>query len=152
MFAPIKHRTNPLGGRFKEFGHMAQPSTTNQRSAVPNRRPREAKAQREIIKTWTFDSAGPKKYALQLQKASNGNPCLRIVEGVPQPDGTFRKFDITIWSEDFSSFFQTFEQMKQHIAANNIRTPAGHKYDPSAKPKGGFRGRSAGARQPAAAR
>src|SRR5690349_15578252 len=38
----------------------------------------------EIVKTWAFDSAGDRKYAMQIKKASNGNPCLMLVEGRPQ--------------------------------------------------------------------
>ncbi len=68
-------------------------------------KPRRPK--RENIKTWVFDSAGNRKYAIQIQKASNGNLCLTLIEGVPQDDGTYRKFNITFWSEDFDRLFST---------------------------------------------
>jgi hypothetical protein len=84
----------------------------------------------EVIKTWAFDSAGTRKYAMQLRKAGNGNPCLKIVEGVPQPDGTFRRFDLTFWSEDWSRLFEVLDEVRGFIAQNNIRTPDGHKYEP----------------------
>ena len=87
----------------------------------------------EVIKTWAFDSVGTRKYALQIRKASNGNPCIKIVEGVPQADGTFRKFDLTVWSEDWPRLFQTLDALRAFIAENNIRTPEGHKYDPNKK-------------------
>jgi hypothetical protein len=93
--------------------------------------------QREIVKTWAFDSLGNRKYALQIQKASNGNPCLKVVEGVPQEDGTFRKFNLTFWSEDWPALFQTLDEMRQFIEANDLRTPEGHKYVPGGKKKGG---------------
>ena len=94
--------------------------------------PRNARkvATRETIKTWSFDSAGDKKFALQLQRAANGNPCLRIVQGTPQSDGTYRKFDITIWSEDFPALFENFQAMREYVQANDIKTPPGHKYTP----------------------
>jgi hypothetical protein len=95
-----------------------------------SRQPRE----RESIRTWAFDSVGDKKYALQLQKAHNGNPCLRIVQGTPSGDGTYRKFDITIWSEDFPALFDNFEQVRQYVKANDIKTPPGHKYEPRRRP------------------
>ncbi len=86
--------------------------------------------QRQTIKTWAFDSVGDKKYALQLQRAGNGNPCLRIVLGTPQPDGAYRKFDITIWSEDFPALFENFEAMRAYVDANDIKTPPDHKWTP----------------------
>ena len=85
----------------------------------------------EIVKTWAFDSVGNRKYALQIKKAGNGNPCLLLVEGVPQDDGSFRKFNITVWSEDFPALFGTLDQVKAYMTEHNIRTPQGHKYDPS---------------------
>lgn len=90
-----------------------------------------ARPTREIVQTWAFDSVGDRKYALQIQKAKNGNPCLRIVEGVPQDDGSFRKFDLTIWSEDFASLWETLDEVRAYIEANDIRTPPGHHYDPT---------------------
>lgn len=85
---------------------------------------------REIVRTWAFDSKGDRKYALQIQKASNGNPCLQIVEGVPQADGTYRKFNLTFWSEDFDSLFEHLDAVRQYMAEHDIRTPDGHKYVP----------------------
>jgi hypothetical protein len=95
--------------------------------------------QREIVKTWAFDSLGPRKYAIQIQKASNGNPCLKLVEGVPQDDGTFRKFNITIWSEDFDKLWETVDQVRAFMVEHDIKTPPGHKYVPGKK--GGAKGR-----------
>ncbi|MCI0629873.1 MAG: DUF3276 family protein [Phycisphaerales bacterium] len=100
------------------------------RAATQSRPPAKPKAQPQIIKTWLFDSVGNRKYALQIKKASNGNPCLMLVEGVPQDDGTFRKFSITFWSEDFARFFSTLDEIRTYMAQNNIKTPEGHKYDP----------------------
>lgn len=89
----------------------------------------------EVVHTVAFDSVGPRKYALQIKKAGNGNPSLRIVEGVPQGDGTFRKFHLTIWSEDFDRFFEELDAMRAYMREHNIKTPPGHKYDPSRKSK-----------------
>ncbi len=46
-------------------------------------RAQQPKRQGEVLKTWVFDSVGPRKYALQIQRAGNGNPFLKLVEGVP---------------------------------------------------------------------
>ena len=99
------------------------------RETTQSRKPKTP-AQWETIKTWAFDSAGNRKYAIQIQKASNGNPCLRFVEGVPQDDGTFRKFSINIWSEDFQHLFDVLDEARAFIQENNIRTPDGHKWTP----------------------
>jgi hypothetical protein len=92
---------------------------------------------REIVKTWAFDSLGTRKYALQIQRASNGNPCLLFVEGVPQEDGTFRKFSLTIWSEDFERLFATFDEVRSYMIEYDIKTPSGHKYVPGKKGRRG---------------
>ena len=99
----------------------------------------------EVLKTWAFDSVGNRKYALQIRKASNGNPCIKIVEGVPQPDGTFRKFDLTIWSEDWPRLFETLNALRAFVVEQNIKTPDGHKYDPGKKP---WQKRKTGAKGP----
>ena len=91
----------------------------------------KGKRKAEVVKTWAFDSAGPRKYALQIQKAGNGNPFLKLVEGVPQDDGTYRKFSIVIWSEDFDLLFEKLDEVRSYIDQHGIRTPKGHKYDPN---------------------
>jgi hypothetical protein len=118
---------------------------------------RKAPPPQQIVQTWAFDSVGTRKYALQIRKASNGNPCLKIVEGVPQGDGTFRRFELTFWSEDFPRLFETLDQVRKYMAEHNIKTPDGHKYDPNKKfkprsgPRGEKPGRSYAQRTPASA-
>lgn len=88
------------------------------------------------VKTWSFDSVGPRKYALQIRKASNGNPYLKLVEGIPQEGiGEFRKFHITVWSEDFERFWQAMDAARTFMKDNDIKTPPGHKYEPGKKKK-----------------
>ena len=89
----------------------------------------------ETVNTWSFDSIGERKYAVQIRKASNGNPCLKIVEGLPQEDGTYRKFHLTVWSEDFERFWSTLDEVRAYMAEHDIRTPEGHKYVPGGKKK-----------------
>lgn len=91
------------------------------------------KKPRESLKVVSFDSTGIKKYALQLQKAFNGNPCLRIVEGTPMEDGSFRKFDLTFWSEDFDNLFKALDEIRDFINKNDVRTPEGHVWKPRKK-------------------
>lgn len=99
------------------------------------RRGPKARPPQEVVKTWAFDSVGTRKYALQIRKASNGNPCIKFVEGVPQPDGTFRKFDLTVWSEDWPRLFETLDALRAFVVEQNIKTPDGHKFDPNKRPK-----------------
>ncbi len=91
----------------------------------------KGKRKTEVVKTWAFDSAGPRKYALQIQKAGNGNPFLKLVEGVPQDDGTYRKFSMIFWSEDFDALFEKLDEVRSYIDQHGIATPKGHKYDPN---------------------
>jgi len=106
------------------------------------------KPKQEIVKTWLFDSVGNRKYALQIKKAGNGNPCLKIVEGVPAANGTYHRFDITVWSEDFERLFSTLDEVRAYMLQHNIRTPPGHKYDPNGKGKGAPRRKPAAGRPP----
>lgn len=99
-------------------------------------------AKRETLKTWSFDSVGPRKYALQLAKARNGNPCLRIVEGVPQDEGGYRRFEIVIWSEDFDALFANLDEVREYIREHHVATPEGH--DCNAPPKRDRGGRKRG--------
>jgi hypothetical protein len=103
-------------------------------TATARRTAGNSKPAGEVVKTWSFDSKGPRKYALQIKRAKNGNPCLKIVEGIPQDDGTFRKFHLTVWSEDFDALFNTLDEVRAYMQENGIRTPDGHKYDPN-KPR-----------------
>ncbi len=91
--------------------------------------------QPQTLKTWVFDSVGPRKYAIQVRKAGNGNPSIRIVEGNPQDDGTYRKFNITVWSEDFEQFFEQMDELRAYLKENDIKTPPGHKYVPKPSKK-----------------
>ncbi len=89
--------------------------------------PRKPAKPRKTLNTIAFDSAGPRKYAIQLQEASNGNPCLKIIEGIPQEDGSHRKVYLTVWSEDFESFFKAMGDTYRFIKDQDIATPKGHK-------------------------
>jgi len=101
----------------------------------------KGKPQPKPLKTLVFDSVGPRKYALQVGRARNDNPYIKLVEGVPQDDGSFRRFSINIWSEDFDAFFAMMDELRDYIRDNDIRTPADHKYDPE-KAKRRKKGRS----------
>lgn len=101
----------------------------------PQRAGKRARPQPKPLKTLVFDSVGPRKYALQVGRARNDNPFIKLVEGVPQDDGTFRRFSINIWSEDFDSFFAAIDELRDYVRDNDIRTPADHKYDPDKSKK-----------------
>ncbi len=102
--------------------------TTNPTQTRPKGK---SKAKTEVVKTWAYDSAGPRKYAVQIQRAAIGNPFLKFVEGVPQDDGTFRKFSLIVWSEDFDLLFEKLDEVRSYLEQHGIATPKGHKYDPN---------------------
>lgn len=111
-------------------------SSASSNTKTPRKQSGKSGPPGETVKTWSFDSAGPRKYAVQIRKASNGNPCLRLVEGVPNKAGDdFRKFDITIWSEDFEKLWNVLDEARAYMAEHDIRTPDGHKYVPGGKKK-----------------
>ena len=110
----------------------AQNRSSREAGAGSQQRAGKNKSKQQIVNTWVFDSAGPRKYALQIRRASNGNPCLKIVEGVPQGDGSYRRFELTFWSEDFPVLFQKLDEVRAYMDEHNIKTPEGHWYDPNA--------------------
>jgi hypothetical protein len=53
-----------------------------------------------------FKSVGPRTYAAQVKKASNGNHYITITEGRrDDKTGEVRKTRLNIFSEDFAAFF-----------------------------------------------
>ena len=105
---------------------------SGRRTIITDNTPRTTRSPRpkprESLKTIAFDSDGTHKWALQLQRAGNGNPCLNIVEGAPRDDGTFRKFTLTVWSEDWPKFFAAIDEIRAFIDAENLKTPPGHNW------------------------
>ena len=93
------------------------------------------KRPRETLNTIAFDSVGPRKYAVQLYKAGNGNPVLKIVEGIPNGDGSFRKIYLTVYSEDFERFFQALGDTYRFIQDHHIATPKDHKTPKTMPPR-----------------
>lgn len=112
----------------------ATQSPAAQSASRPSRRtqpPKKENPPPKPLKTVVFDSVGNRRYALQVGRARNDNPYFKLVEGVPQDDGTYRRFMINIWSEDWQSFFAAVDEMRQYIHDNDLRTPENHKYDPN---------------------
>lgn len=108
------HSSRAVSRQYNNSGSFRSGSFRPKRAgARPARHPPKPQ---EVIKTWAFDSVGVRKYALQIRKASNGNRCLKIVEGLPQEDGTFRKFYLTIWSEDWPRLFEAIDALRAFIA------------------------------------
>ena len=115
---------------------QSRPSQTQpNRTGNAQRKPRKDTPPPKPLQTLVFDSVGDRKYALQVGRARNDNPYIKLVEGVPQGDGTFRRFSICVWSEDWQSFFAAIDELRDYIRDNDLRTPENHKYDPN-KPRG----------------
>jgi len=113
-----------------------QKRTRRQTSRTDQQAASDGTPRREVVQTWAFDSVGTRKYALQIARASNGNPCLRVVEGVPNDEGGYRRFEIVFWSEDFDRLFETLDEVRQYITEHEIRTPEGHSWQPSSNRRG----------------
>jgi hypothetical protein len=86
---------------------------------------RKPKPAAQVVKTWAFDSVGSRKYAVQIKRASNGNPCLKLVEGVPQEDGTYRKFNLTVWSGTLRSSLQLSMKCAPSWRSTTSKPPPG---------------------------
>lgn len=72
-----------------------------------------------------FKSIGPRRYAAQLQRASNGNHYLVLTESKPDKETKeLRRTKLYIYSEDFDAFFNlmrhAFHGTKEHPVPANI--------------------------------
>lgn len=68
-----------------------------------------------------FKSVGPRTYAAQIRRATNGNHYLVLTEGSRKKDSDeVRKIRIFLYSEDFVQFFRMLHETAQWIKANPV--------------------------------
>jgi hypothetical protein len=68
-----------------------------------------------------FKSLGPRAYAAQIKRASNGNHCLVIIESKRDPEThEVKKSKVLIWSEDLASFFKMMQETLHFHKANPV--------------------------------
>lgn len=75
---------------------------------------------REILTTLAFDSVRPGilKHAVQVQRdQDDGRLYLRIVQGVPNDDGTFTKTELVYDSADLDNLFESLQAARECVAA-----------------------------------
>lgn len=81
----------------------------------------EEKTDHPILFQQFFKSVGPRTYAVQVKKATNGNHYIVFTEGRrDDKTGDVRKTRINIFSEDFDAFFDLLRQAAQHVKANPL--------------------------------
>jgi hypothetical protein len=81
----------------------------------------DKKAESEILFQKYFKSVGPRTYAAQLKKASNGNHFLVLTEGKrDDKTGEVRKSRLLIFSEDLVAFFKMLHETAQFIREHPV--------------------------------
>jgi hypothetical protein len=79
------------------------------------------KAEHEILFQKYFKSVGPRTYAAQVKRATNGNHYLVLTEGKrDDATGEIRKTRLFIFGEDFLEFFRMLHETAQFIKANPV--------------------------------
>jgi hypothetical protein len=100
------------------------------RSNFPNRpapkSDQPAKKEHDILFQKFFKSVGPRTYAAQVKRASNGNHYLVLMEGKrDEKSAEVRKTRLFIYSEDFVEFFRlvksTAEFIRDHPVPEEVR-------------------------------
>ena len=110
---PIARRRLPPGGSRRAPAGGA-PAARAGTSAVP-------KPDHEILFPQYFKSVGPRTYAAQVKRASNGNHYLVLTEGKrDDATGEVRKTRLFAYSEDFVEFFKLLQATAQFIRANPV--------------------------------
>ena len=83
--------------------------------------PAGEKAEHEILFQQYFKSVGPRTYAAQVKRATNGNHYLVLTEGKrDESTGEVRKTKLFVYSEDFVEFFKMLQATAQFIRANPV--------------------------------
>ena len=83
--------------------------------------PPAGEAEHDILFQKFFKSVGPRTYAAQVKRASNGNHYLVLMEGKrDEANGEVRKTRLFVYSEDFVEFFRLVKSAAEFIKANPV--------------------------------
>ena len=97
------------------------PSRKSQSPARPGKAPAGPKAEHEILFQQYFKSVGPRTYAAQVKRASNGNHYLVLTEGKrDEATGDVKKIRLFLYSEDFAEFFKMLQATAVFIRNNPV--------------------------------
>jgi hypothetical protein len=78
-------------------------------------------AEHEILFQNYFKSVGPRTYAVQVKRATNGNHYLVLTEGQRDPKtDEVRKTRLFLFSEDFAEFFKLMKSTAEFIRAHPV--------------------------------
>jgi hypothetical protein len=84
-------------------------------------RPRKSPAEHEILFQNYFKSIGPRTYAAQVKRASNGNHYLVLTEGKRDDESAAPRLTrLFVFSEDFPEFFKLLQATAQFIKATPV--------------------------------
>jgi len=91
------------------------------RGGTGGRGPKPTTDDHEILFQKFFKSVGPRTYAAQVKRATNGNHYLVLMEGKRDEEtGEVRKTRLFIYSEDFVEFFRLVKSTAEFIKANPV--------------------------------
>ena len=99
-------------------------------SSVPAQPRKSPTDEHEILFQNWFKSVGPRTYAAQVKKASNGNHYLVMTEGKrDEKTGEVRKTRLFLYSEDFAAFFKMLHETAVFIRENPVPADVKNKRD-----------------------
>jgi hypothetical protein len=123
--APPAAGRSPGGGRAARpwRGKPGQRGGSKSRGGSP---PKRDESEHDILFQKFFKSVGPRTYAAQVKRATNGNHYLVLMEGKrDEASGEVRKTWLFVYSEDFVEFFRlvkaTAEFIKEHPVPDAVR-------------------------------
>jgi hypothetical protein len=97
----------------------APPAVGNRPPAAQG--PSPAKPDADVLFQTYFKSVGPRTYAAQVKRASNGNHFVVLTEGKKDPEtGEPRKIRLFVFSEDFKEFFKMLQETAIFIRENPV--------------------------------
>ena len=99
----------------------ARPRARAGKSAAKSAAGPRPTSEHEILFQKYFKSAGPRTYAAQVKRATNGNHYLVLTEGQRDPKtGELRKTRLFLFSEDFAEFFRMMHEAAVFIRDNPV--------------------------------
>lgn len=102
-------------------GARFTPGRNSPGGGKPARGPRPAPADHEILFQKFFKSVGPRTYAAQVKRATNGNHYLVMTEGKrDEKTDEVRKTRLFVYSEDFVEFFRLVKSAAEFVKANPV--------------------------------
>src|SRR5687767_15790451 len=102
-------------------GPSARGNAPPRRGDRPGGGRKPAQAEHAILFQKFFRSVGPRTYAAQVKRATNGNHYLVLTEGKrDEKTGDVRKCRVFVYSEDFVEFFRLIKAAAEFIKDNPL--------------------------------